>query len=328
MRNIQDTNPTCPVFFNRSGLARHPFPPHTRNRPFPSSLSSNPVSLVGVPALAALIPVHAVNFFLDNGVAGFFVLGAVFLVVTGTEALYADMGHFGRKPIERAWFRLVLPALVLNYMGQGAMLLEDPSAIDNPFYNLVPRAWVIPLVVLATVATVIASQALISGAFSLTRQAVQLGYAPRLRIRHTSEAEIGQIYVPVVNWVLMLAAIGLVIAGDATGPAITLALLGTLFIIATLFALPAPDIRPSPWFHLFGGAAMLGAFFIATDPVTAATTPRGQLIYGAGIGILIYVIRTWGGYPDAVAFAVLLMNMATPTIDYYTQPRVFGHEED
>ncbi len=109
---------------------------------------------------------------------------------------------------------------------------------------------------------------------------------------------------------------------------IPLALLGTLFLIATLFALPAPDLRPSPWFHLFGGAAMLGAFFIATDPVTAATTPRGQLIYGAGIGILIYVIRTWGGYPDAVAFAVLLMNMATPTIDYYTRPRVFGHEED
>ncbi|MCG6886837.1 MAG: electron transport complex subunit RsxD [Proteobacteria bacterium] len=118
------------------------------------------------------------------------------------------------------------------------------------------------------------------------------------------------IYMKVINW------------------RIPLALLGTLFIIATLFALPAPDIRPSPWFHLFGGAAMLGAFFIATDPVTAATTPRGQLIYGAGIGILIYVIRTWGGYPDAVAFAVLLMNMATPTIDYYTQPRVFGHEED
>jgi electron transport complex protein RnfD len=109
---------------------------------------------------------------------------------------------------------------------------------------------------------------------------------------------------------------------------IPLALLGSLFIIATLFALPAPDIRPSPWFHLFGGAAMLGAFFIATDPVTAATTPRGQLIYGAGAGILIYVIRTWGGYPDAVAFAVLLMNMAAPTIDYYTRPRVFGHEED
>jgi KUP system potassium uptake protein len=195
--------------------------------------------LVGEPrVLESINPAHAWDFFHDNGFKGFLALGSVFLVVTGGEALYADMGHFGRKPIERAWFRLVLPALVLNYMGQGAMLLEDPSAIDNPFYNLVPRAWVIPLVVLATVATVIASQALISGAFSLTRQAVQLGYAPRLRIRHTSEAEIGQIYVPVVNWVLMLAAIGLVIGfgssarlASAYGVAVTM----TMVITTVLF---------------------------------------------------------------------------------------------
>lgn len=131
----------------------------------------------------------------------------------------------------------------------------------------------------------------------------------------------------VINLAFMLGGLALIYT-KVISWRIPVALLGTLFIISTLFALPAPDIRPSPWFHLFGGAAMLGAFFIATDPVTAATTPRGQLIYGAGIGILIYVIRTWGGYPDAVAFAVLLMNMATPTIDYYTQPRVFGQEKD
>lgn len=161
--------------------------------------------------LRAVNPVHAISFFFDNRLRGFFVLGAVFLVVTGGEALYADMGHLGPKPIRLTWFGLVLPSLVLNYFGQGALLLSEPSAIENPFYRMAPAWALVPLLILATAATVIASQAVISGAFSLTRQATMLGYLPRMRIRHTSSREIGQIYVPAINHILMIAAIGLVL---------------------------------------------------------------------------------------------------------------------
>jgi KUP system potassium uptake protein len=159
---------------------------------------------------AALNPAHGFHFFVRNGVRGFLVLGSVFLVVTGGEALYADMGHFGRRPIRLTWFAVVLPALLLNYYGQGAMVIAHPETLEQPFYLMAPRWALLPLVGLTTVATVIASQAVISGAFSLTRQAVQLGYLPRMRILHTSEREIGQIYVSGINWVLMIAAIGLV----------------------------------------------------------------------------------------------------------------------
>jgi len=159
----------------------------------------------------AVWPGHAVRFFADNGTTGFLVLGAVILVVVGGEALYADMGHFGRRPIADGWYGLVLPSLVLVYFGQGALLIHDPGAIENPFYRMAPEWALYPLVVLATAATVIASQALISGAYSLTQQAVQLGYSPRVRISHTSEARIGQIYIGSVNWFLMLACIGLVL---------------------------------------------------------------------------------------------------------------------
>ncbi|HTO23807.1 MAG TPA: KUP/HAK/KT family potassium transporter, partial [Spirochaetia bacterium] len=153
----------------------------------------------------------AVRFFLVNRVHGFLVLGDVVLAVTGAEALYADMGHFGKRPIRLAWFALVLPALMLNYFGQGALLLRDPSAVENPFFRLAPAWALYPMVALATLATVIASQAVISGAFSLTRQAVQLGYSPRVEVDHTSEREIGQIYIPGINWALMLATIALVL---------------------------------------------------------------------------------------------------------------------
>ncbi len=161
--------------------------------------------------LDAIWPHHAVSFFAHNGFHGFTVLAAVFLVVTGGEALYADMGHFGRRPIRLGWFLLALPALLLNYFGQGALLLTNPEAASNPFYRLAPEWAMVPLVALATAATVIASQALISGAFSLTHQAVQLGYAPRLAISHTSAEERGQIYVAPVNWILAIAACGLVV---------------------------------------------------------------------------------------------------------------------
>jgi KUP system potassium uptake protein len=163
------------------------------------------------PGIAAAIdPSHAVWFFLRNGKLGFLVLGSVFLVVTGGEALYADMGHFGAKPIRRAWFMVALPGLLLNYFGQGALLLDRPAALESPFYNLAPSWALYPLVVMSTLATIIASQALISGAFSVTRQALMLGFLPRVRILHTSDHHIGQIYVPIVNWLLMIAAIAAV----------------------------------------------------------------------------------------------------------------------
>jgi KUP system potassium uptake protein len=161
--------------------------------------------------LAAVSPAHGVRFFAQNGWHGFLVLGSVFLVVTGGEALYADMGHFGARPIRLSWYTFVLPALLLNYFGQGALVLLDPAAAEHPFFRLAPQWALLPLVGLTTLATVIASQAVISGAFSLTRQAVQLGYLPRVDIEHTSETEAGQIYIPGLNWLLMIACIGLVI---------------------------------------------------------------------------------------------------------------------
>ncbi len=161
--------------------------------------------------LAALSPAYAAGFALAHPLATFLGLGAIVLAVTGTEALYADMGHFGKAAIRRAWAFVVMPALVLNYFGQGALLLADPSAVKNPFYLLAPQWALLPMVALATCATVIASQAMISGAFSLTRQAVQMGYCPRLNILHTSEREIGQIYVPMVNWTLFVGVALLVV---------------------------------------------------------------------------------------------------------------------
>jgi KUP system potassium uptake protein len=187
--------------------------------------------------LAAINPLHAVRFFSHDGLQGFLVMGSVFLVATGGEALYADMGHFGRRPIRFAWFTLVLPALLLNYFGQSALLLSNPG-VTHPFYNLAPGWALYPLVVLSTIATVIASQAVISGAYSLTLQAMQLGYSPRMEIVHTSEKEIGQIYIPAINWILMVATIGLVLGfhessrlAAAYGMAVT-----TTMVITTLLA--------------------------------------------------------------------------------------------
>jgi KUP system potassium uptake protein len=187
--------------------------------------------------LSAVNPLHAVRFFATNGYHGFVVLGSVFLVVTGGEALYADMGHFGAGPIRTAWFGLVFPGLLLNYLGQGALLLQHPDAASQPFYRLAPPALVVPLVGLATAAAVIASQALISAVFSLTRQAVQLGYSPRVEIRHTSQTTIGQIYIPVVNWALMLATVALVLlfgSSSALAAAYGIAVTATMGITTVL----------------------------------------------------------------------------------------------
>ena len=189
--------------------------------------------------LLAIDPTKAVWFFMRNRIHGFLVLGAVFLCVTGGEALYADMGHFGAKPIRIAWFVLVFPSLLLNYFGQGAMLMHTPQATEHPFFEMAPHWARVPLVILATVATVIASQAVISGAFSLTRQAVQLGYTPRIQIRHTSARQIGQIYIPSINWLLMVCAIGLVIAfreSSALAAAYGVAVTATMGITTLLMA--------------------------------------------------------------------------------------------
>jgi len=166
--------------------------------------------------LWAVNPWHAVSFFAENGRLGFVVLGAVFLVVTGGEALYADIGHFGKRPIRLMWFAVVLPALLLNYFGQGALLIENPAAAANPFFNLPPTWARYPMLLIATGAAITASQALISGAYSLTQQAVQLGYVPRLTIRHTSRTYMGQIYMPEVNWALMVGCVALVLGFRST----------------------------------------------------------------------------------------------------------------
>src|SRR6185436_14466126 len=189
--------------------------------------------------LKAILPIYGVQFFVQNQLTGFLVLGAVFLVVTGGEALYADMGHFGARPIRLAWFVVVFPALLLNYFGQGAFLLHTPSGADQPFFKMAPKWALYPLVGLATMATVIASQAVISGAYSLTRQAVQLGYLPRIRVRHTSAREIGQIYISSINWVLMFSAIGLVVAFEKStnlAAAYGVAVTATLAVTTMLFA--------------------------------------------------------------------------------------------
>jgi KUP system potassium uptake protein len=184
--------------------------------------------------LTAVDPRHAIAFFGDHGWHGFAVLGAVFLVVTGGEALYADMGHFGKRPIRIAWFALVLPALLLNYFGQGALLLSDPKSAEQLFFLLAPDWALFPLVGIATAAAIIASQALISGAFSLTRQAIQLGYSPRLDIEHTSSHEMGQVYVPQVNWALMISTIAIVIGfGSSTALAAAYGIAVTLTMVIT-----------------------------------------------------------------------------------------------
>ena len=219
--------------------------------------------------LLALNPLYGVAAFVESPLRGFIMLGAVFLAVTGTETLYADMGHFGRPALRRAWLGLVLPALALNYFGQGALLLGDPGAIENPFYRLAPEWGLYPLVVLASAATIIASQAVISGAFSITRQAIQLGYLPRLEVRHTSETEIGQVYVPSINWFLLVAIILLVLvfqSSDNLSAAYGVAVSGDMLITTGLAFLYMRSIGWS-WtvaVPVFGFFALLDlAFFSA-----------------------------------------------------------------
>ena len=207
------------------------------------------LAILGVPhivrnpeILAALSPTYAVAFVVEHPFIAFIAMGAVVLTITGAEALYADMGHFGAKPIRRAWYALVFPALALNYFGQGAMILNDPTTIDNPFFNLAPSWATLPLVILATLATVIASQAVISGAYSVTRQAIRLGLLPRLSVKHTSKREGGQIYLPVVNWILFFGVVVLIAffkTSSGLATAYGLAVTGTLILTSLLYLLLA-----------------------------------------------------------------------------------------
>jgi KUP system potassium uptake protein len=268
--------------------------------------------------LRAVWPGYAIQFFAADGLKAFLVLGAVVLVITGGEALYADLGHFGPRPIRVAWFTVVAPALLINYFGQGALVLSDPSAVENPFYRMVPEWFLYPMVIISVAAACVASQALISGAFSLTRQAVQLGYSPRVRIIHTSHYEEGQIYSPEVNWALFVACVLLTIGFQnttnlsaayglsVTGTmAVTSILLGyvartrwqwplwrTVLVIGTLltidlsfFSANLPKIPTGGWFSLTVGVALFAAFStwklgrrIITETLREGTLPLDLFI--------------------------------------------------
>ena len=246
--------------------------------------------------LTAIDPRHAFFFFREHGWHGFAVLGAVFLVVTGGEALYADMGHFGRRPIRIAWFGLVLPALLLNYFGQGALLLSNPQAAEQPFFLLAPDWALFPLVGLATAAAIIASQALISGAFSLTRQAIQLGYCPRLDIEHTSSHEIGQVYVPQVNWALMVSTIAIVIGfGSSTALAAAYGIAVTLTMVITAVLLHVVAIERWRWpaavaFAVTGVFLTVDLAFFGANALKIAHGGWLPLVIGT---LLFTLMTTW-----------------------------------
>lgn len=246
--------------------------------------------------LQAINPWWAFNFFIAHPGIGITILGAVVLALTGAEALYADMGHFGRKPIARAWFSLVLPGLLLNYFGQGALLLENPEAARNPFYLLAPSWALLPMIALATFATIIASQAVISGAFSLSRQAIQLGYIPRMQVQHTSSAAQGQIYIGVVNWALMVAVVLLVIGFGSSGAlaaAYGVAVTATMLIDTMLVAAVMLLLWKTPrWLAvpvLIGFLLVDGLFFSANVP---KIFQGGAFPVVAGV-FLFLLMTTW-----------------------------------
>ena len=246
--------------------------------------------------LLAVNPVYAVRFFLERGDAAFVLLGAVVLAVTGAEALYADMGHFGKKPIRLAWFWLVFPCLLLNYFGQGALVLRDPAAAANPFYLLAPRVLLYPLIALATAAAVIASQALISGAFSLTQQCVQLGYSPRVTIVHTSAREAGQIFIPEVNTALMVSCLLVVIgfgSSTALGAAYGIAVTGTMTITTILFVV----VAAGRWHWPRWRALSLAAAFLVVDLAFLGANAL-KVLHGGWVPLVIAIalftlMTTW-----------------------------------
>jgi KUP system potassium uptake protein len=255
------------------------------------------ISIIKTPEiLAAINPWNAVMFFIENKGQAFSVIGIVFLTLTGGEALYADMGHFGKSPIRFGWFTMVLPALLLNYFGQGALLLREPASAENLFYHLVPTALIYPVVALATAATIIASQALISGAFSLARQAVQLGFLPRMAVIHTSDERIGQVYVPVVNWALFIGTISLILwfressnLASAYGVAVSANMLITTIMMAF--------IASKLWHMKLPGVVAVAGLFIIIDLAflgsNLAKLTSGGWIPLAVAAVTILVVRTW-----------------------------------
>jgi KUP system potassium uptake protein len=261
------------------------------------------IAIAAVPQIAqnpqvlqAFNPLHAVSFIIHHGMVGFVTLGAVFLAVTGAEALYADLGHFGKRPIRTAWLSIVLPSLALNYLGQGALLMANPGAIENPFFLMFPDWALIPMVVLATAATVIASQAVITGAYSLTRQAIQLGLLPRFEIRHTSEAHSGQIYIPRINLLLFLAVILLVVlfrSSSALASAYGISVTGTMVVTAMMgFVVIWRVWNWSP----FAAAALIAPFLLLDITFLAANLLKvleGGWVPLALGGIVMLLMYTW-----------------------------------
>ena len=246
--------------------------------------------------LLALNPVYGINLILDRGLGIFWAFGAIVLAVTGAEALYADMGHFGRKPIRLAWIFIVLPGLMLNYFGQGALIIENPLVVKQVFFEMVPRNMVLGLVILSTLAAIIASQAVISGVFSLTRAAIQLGYLPRMEIKHTSETEIGQIYIPRVNWILMAAIVALVMgfgSSDRLAGAYGLAVTGAMLVDVVLATMVAVLVWRWKWplaLAVFGLLAIPDvAFFIAN----ALKIPDGGWLPLLVAACVFFAITTW-----------------------------------
>ena len=253
--------------------------------------------------LMAVNPLHGLAFLAANPVLGFFALGSVVLCITGAEALYADMGHFGIKPIQVGWLYMVLPTLVINYFGQGALLLSDPAAIENPFFLLAPEWALTPLVILATIATVIASQAVISGAFSMTKQAMSLGYTPRMEVLHTSEDEIGQIYVPAINWFLMVSIIFLILGFQSSSnlaAAYGIAVTGTMFITNILAISVATRLWGWNPFRAFLGALpflLIDGCFFAANSLKIPDGGWFPLVFGL---IVFIVFSTWKRGRDLV----------------------------
>lgn len=246
--------------------------------------------------LAAVNPYYAIHLLVELGWHGFLIMGAVVLAVTGAEALYADMGHFGLKPIRYAWFGFVFPALLLNYFGQGALLLEHPEAVKNPFYLLAPTWAMYPLLILATMASVIASQAVISGAFSVTRQAIQLGYCPRMNISHTSGREVGQVYIPVINWLLMVSVFVVVLSfksSSALASAYGIAVTGTMIVDTVLVFIVIQEL----WqWKKSAGVAFLTTFltvdflFLSSNSLKIPTGGWLPLVIGS---VLFLMMTTW-----------------------------------
>jgi KUP system potassium uptake protein len=281
--------------------------------------------------LTAFNPWHALHFFFEHDKVAFFVLGAVVLVVTGAEALYADMGHFGTRPIRLAWFAVALPCLLLNYFGQGALVLRSPAAKDNPFYLLAPSALLLPLVVLATLAAIIASQALISGAFSLTQQSVQLGYSPRVRIVHTSAREAGQIYIPEVNGALMVGCLLLVLyfqTSSAMAAAYGIAVTGTMVITTILFAVVAR--QRWGWSYLTVG--LLTTLFMIVDLAFLAANVV-KIRHGGWVPIVIAIfvftlMSTWKRgrslLGEKLSQGALPLNLFLEDVERRKPPRVPG----